>query len=342
MAQLEKRIAMWAGIIASIAAVVTAVIQYVPWSRRPPDPAALNRRAYEQARRAPLATTFRDARNLLAQIDMREVTDPDLREYIQYMLDLSTVCIELNISRETEVKLRSLLASLDLKALYSIVVRNGVGDAMEEAKKLFGKITSLYARIDRFEELETAPREALRLTLHCSGPRCAGPLNLVVRRLRSPRRTVLRFRRRPAVPTARRGRPARDTLVMSARDPAPHRGYPKEDVRLCDGDGRDVSRWAAFLCSSRLAPSRSAYCDRRHRPTKVRPSFWRKPTFRLRNFSITPGGTGLRTDWNPKQRTWRVGFVPARKDGGGTMLVEVALDRSCRNTSCDFSFFQLW
>jgi hypothetical protein len=55
-----------------------------------------------------------------------------------------------------------------------------------------------------------------------------------------------------------------------------------------------------------------------------------------------PSGYWARADWNPKQQSWRVGFVPARKDGGGTMLVEVAPDRSCRATSFDFSFFQLW
>jgi hypothetical protein len=55
-----------------------------------------------------------------------------------------------------------------------------------------------------------------------------------------------------------------------------------------------------------------------------------------------PSGYWARADWNPRQRTWRVGFVPARKDGGGTMLVEVAPDRSCRTPSFDFSFFQLW
>ena len=55
-----------------------------------------------------------------------------------------------------------------------------------------------------------------------------------------------------------------------------------------------------------------------------------------------PLGYWARADWNPKRRTWRVGFVPARKDGGATLMVEVSPDRSCRTPSFDYSFFELW
>jgi hypothetical protein len=55
-----------------------------------------------------------------------------------------------------------------------------------------------------------------------------------------------------------------------------------------------------------------------------------------------PLGYWARAVWNSKQGTWRVGFVPARKDGGGTILVEVSRDRSCRTAPMDFSFVDLW
>jgi hypothetical protein len=55
-----------------------------------------------------------------------------------------------------------------------------------------------------------------------------------------------------------------------------------------------------------------------------------------------PLGYWARAIWNSKQGIWRVGFVPARKDGGGTILVEVARDWSCRTAPMDFSFFDLW
>ena len=55
-----------------------------------------------------------------------------------------------------------------------------------------------------------------------------------------------------------------------------------------------------------------------------------------------PLGYWARAVWNSKQGTWRVGFVPARKDGGGTILVEVSRDRSCRAAPMDFSFVDLW
>jgi hypothetical protein len=55
-----------------------------------------------------------------------------------------------------------------------------------------------------------------------------------------------------------------------------------------------------------------------------------------------PSGYWARAVWNAKQGTWRVGFVPARKDGGYTSLVEVSKDRSCRTPLFDHSFFDLW
>ena len=56
-----------------------------------------------------------------------------------------------------------------------------------------------------------------------------------------------------------------------------------------------------------------------------------------------PLGYRARAVWNSKQGTWRVGFVPSRKDGGGTILVEVSRDRYCRTAPIDFSFVSyLW
>ena len=40
-----------------------------------------------------------------------------------------------------------------------------------------------------------------------------------------------------------------------------------------------------------------------------------------------PRGYWARAVWNSKQGTWRVAFVPPRKDGGGTILVDVSWDR---------------
>jgi hypothetical protein len=55
-----------------------------------------------------------------------------------------------------------------------------------------------------------------------------------------------------------------------------------------------------------------------------------------------PLGYWARATWNPKRGVWRVGFVPARKDGGPTQLVEVARDRTCKTPMMDISFFDLW
>ena len=54
-----------------------------------------------------------------------------------------------------------------------------------------------------------------------------------------------------------------------------------------------------------------------------------------------PRGYWARASWDSKRGTWRVGFVPARKDGGGTNLVEVSPDRSCQTPPMDFSFVDL-
>lgn len=55
-----------------------------------------------------------------------------------------------------------------------------------------------------------------------------------------------------------------------------------------------------------------------------------------------PLGYWARAVWDESRGAWRVGFVPARKDGGGSMLVEVSADRSCRTAAFDFGFFDLW
>jgi hypothetical protein len=56
-----------------------------------------------------------------------------------------------------------------------------------------------------------------------------------------------------------------------------------------------------------------------------------------------PRGYWARAIWNSKQGTWRVGFVPASRNyEGGSYLVEVSPDRSCRTAPMDFSFFDLW
>ena len=55
-----------------------------------------------------------------------------------------------------------------------------------------------------------------------------------------------------------------------------------------------------------------------------------------------PMGYWARAVWDQTRATWRVGFVPARKDGGCTQMVDVSPDRSCRGASMDFAFFDLW
>jgi hypothetical protein len=55
---------------------------------------------------------------------------------------------------QAAIDIRSLLASLDAKAIYAAFMKEGIQNAKERAKKLFGEATGLYARIDRFEEIE--------------------------------------------------------------------------------------------------------------------------------------------------------------------------------------------
>ncbi len=67
-----------------------------------------------------------------------------------------------------------------------------------------------------------------------------------------------------------------------------------------------------------------------------------KAYLQTRNEFDYPLGYWARATWNSERGTWRVGFVPARKTEGGTILVEVSRDRSCRTSPNDFSFFDLW
>lgn len=54
-----------------------------------------------------------------------------------------------------------------------------------------------------------------------------------------------------------------------------------------------------------------------------------------------PRGYWARVVWNPKQGSWYVGFIPARKGGGDTQMIEVLPNRSCRTAPMDFAFFDL-
>jgi hypothetical protein len=77
-------------------------------------------------------------------------------------------------------------------------------------------------------------------------------------------------------------------------------------------------------------------------PDEGQAIFLAKAYLQAHNEFDYPSGYWARAVWNAKQGTWRVGFVPARKDGGGSSLVEVSPDRSCRTPLFDHSFFDLW
>jgi hypothetical protein len=114
--------------------------------------------AYESARRAPSAPTFNDAREILNKIDLEGLTDKDLKDHIRYMLDVCNLCIELGIPSDTSAGIRSLLASLDYRAVYAALVKKGLDNIIPEAKRLFAEASRLYAGIDRYEEVDELHR----------------------------------------------------------------------------------------------------------------------------------------------------------------------------------------
>jgi hypothetical protein len=76
-------------------------------------------------------------------------------------------------------------------------------------------------------------------------------------------------------------------------------------------------------------------------PDEGQPILLAKAYLQARDEFDYPRGYWARAIWDSKQGTWRVGFVPARKDGGGAYMVEVSPDRSCRTAPIDFSFVDL-
>jgi hypothetical protein len=66
-----------------------------------------------------------------------------------------------------------------------------------------------------------------------------------------------------------------------------------------------------------------------------------KAHLQARNEFDYPRGYWARAVWDPHRGAWSVGFVPARKDGGGNLMVDVYPDRTCREGAIfDHSFFQ--
>ncbi|MEI8373512.1 MAG: hypothetical protein WCJ35_11855 [Planctomycetota bacterium] len=112
-----------------------------------------NRFAWRAALKAEDEPTFREMRFLLSQINMSTVSDPDLKEVIEYQERLCNFCIEAGVRRDAKMNIKSMLATIDYKTVASTLTRKGVTKAPAEAARLVDEGAALYTGYDKYFEV---------------------------------------------------------------------------------------------------------------------------------------------------------------------------------------------
>jgi hypothetical protein len=112
-----------------------------------------NKTAWAVALKAEAEATFRDARYLLSQINMTEVTDQDLKEAIEYHKRLCSFCIETGIPRDAKLDTQGMLSSINYKTVAKTLIEKGITRAHEEARRLADDGTALITGLDKYCEL---------------------------------------------------------------------------------------------------------------------------------------------------------------------------------------------
>jgi hypothetical protein len=74
-----------------------------------------NREAFVTALRATGASTFQEARAVLAEISEERISDPDVAKYVEFCKNLAQYCLDHGIQRGSEINPWSVLVNADKK-----------------------------------------------------------------------------------------------------------------------------------------------------------------------------------------------------------------------------------
>jgi len=108
--------------------------------------------AWQAVLQAEAQTNFRDARLILAQIDVAAVVDPDLKEVIEYQKRLTEFCICAEINKNAGDELSAQLKSIQFSAVLRTCLRKGISNAAAEARRLMDEAAGLLLNWDRYRE----------------------------------------------------------------------------------------------------------------------------------------------------------------------------------------------
>ena len=112
--------------------------------------------------------TFRDARFLLSQISMPTVSDPDLKEVIEYQENnVYNFCMpEAGVHRDAKMDIKGILASIDYKALASTLIKKlgSTGSRMRGGLKDADMLILIGVTFNKFQERDQHVHE---FTLPC-------------------------------------------------------------------------------------------------------------------------------------------------------------------------------
>jgi hypothetical protein len=82
-----------------------------------------NREAFVTALRATGASTFQEARAVLAEIKEERISDPDVAKYVEFCKDLAKYCLDHGIQRGSEINPWSILVNADKKQTARTLLR---------------------------------------------------------------------------------------------------------------------------------------------------------------------------------------------------------------------------
>lgn len=112
-----------------------------------------NEEAWHKVLRSDGESTFRDARFVLSELDLSAVTDPDLKDLIEYQSKLCNFCITIGLPKKHGATVRETLATIDYRNLAWSLMDKGISKVMDEAVRLGDEGLALYSQVGRYEEL---------------------------------------------------------------------------------------------------------------------------------------------------------------------------------------------
>ncbi|ABW33451.1 hypothetical protein [Acaryochloris marina] len=87
-----------------------------------------NKEAFNCAQKSTTAPTFLEARAILADIQIKKITNQDVLEYVQYCNELADFCIKYGISRDNMPTFLGVITGTDYRKAAGITIWESIKD----------------------------------------------------------------------------------------------------------------------------------------------------------------------------------------------------------------------